>query len=825
MGNGASVVMDADMVASSNLNHLLGLDWSTIFDKVAIKDLSKVQGGLQKIMDHFATSKEKKLDEAFGTLPPEAQALCDATHTHGSAEHLELITATVPYVVSIAPHAHLSKRLKKNLRQILGLGFAFTRVLDAVGTAWDDMKNGCVSHMRALGQQLDDKFQEQELGARLGTFTAEQAPHHPKLRQIVPPQCGPGMFSDDLNDKGRQNDLECTYIHFLRLIALALDGAFQKAVSEVLCDAGLRLVGGKVSSGGIKGYERMVNKMLSFDDHRKLPKPRPAHNIDVVRCLATFETPQDMLQGFEVVKTVFDDGKYANFKNGMAWPAEVAESRFHLRIVLATGRFSIPRKTTMRELRHDPHTRNIWSSYLEEQEQPPSVARGSWKRHATEALKWIEAMPDDAPVSMLCEVQMLLRDYHDVRTGMHELYKIVRAVSPTSLSQDFAKHRRALDLSKKLVVDGDTDLKATCRDGIHTALQQLLSNTTSAEHAEGLCIACEYVRPRCVELLLAHVKDPSDLGKALYYAAKGTASRASFQLDPERRRIAERLVEAKADLNTMAVAFQETETYAATAVTVAAENGHVDTLSTLLAAKADVDHPTHRGWTPSYMAAFNGHSDCLASLISAKADVDKDADNKITPTFIAAQNGHFDCLALLIAAKADVRRVRGDDSPPTAMAVQAGHSNCLSLLLAAKSDADSTIAGNSTLMHMAASGGQLDCLSVLISAKAGIDTVDDQGTTSIYRAAGEGRAEAVRMLLDAKGDPSIPDTRGWTPLHSAAGNGSLAVLKLLLGAKAPVDVKATGETPLSWAKKHSRDACVELLVAAGAVDMDVGGLV
>jgi hypothetical protein len=49
-------------------------------------------------------------------------------------------------------------------------------------------------------------------------------------------------------------------------------------------------------SGGIKGYERMANKMLSPADHYVEERPRPACNLDIVRCLATFAAPKDQLQ-------------------------------------------------------------------------------------------------------------------------------------------------------------------------------------------------------------------------------------------------------------------------------------------------------------------------------------------------------------------------------------------------------------------------------------------------------------------------------------------------------------------------------------------------
>ena len=247
-------------------------------------------------------------------MPDEAKALCDGAAAHGSDRHKQLIKATVPYVVDIARHAHVSPLLKANLRRLLGLGPAFTLNLGWAG-AWDDLQRGCSEHMRALGDQLNTLFTTQDLRTQLGTYDplgdggdGSQAAASPKassssppphLVQYIPAQCAPEKFGS--GDPCKDNDLERTYIHFLRLLALALDHVFQQTVNDKLEAAGVRLVGGGASSGGIKGYERMANKMLSRDDHRDLPKPRPAHNIDVVRCLATFDTVDDMRKGFDVL--------------------------------------------------------------------------------------------------------------------------------------------------------------------------------------------------------------------------------------------------------------------------------------------------------------------------------------------------------------------------------------------------------------------------------------------------------------------------------------------------------------------------------------------
>lgn len=66
-------------------------------------------------------------------------------------------------------------------------------------------------------------------------------------------------------------DLEISYIHYVRLIAAAVNEMFKEEIMEIISDL---LVGGQVFCGGIKGYERMQNKLKSFADHWNSAIPR-----------------------------------------------------------------------------------------------------------------------------------------------------------------------------------------------------------------------------------------------------------------------------------------------------------------------------------------------------------------------------------------------------------------------------------------------------------------------------------------------------------------------------------------------------------------------
>ena len=56
---------------------------------------------------------------------------------------------------------------------------------------------------------------------------------------------------------------------------------------------------------GIKGLQRMVNKMMDDIDHCWNPMPRPAHNIDQVRNNVVFPDPESMIRGIAVLLKTF----------------------------------------------------------------------------------------------------------------------------------------------------------------------------------------------------------------------------------------------------------------------------------------------------------------------------------------------------------------------------------------------------------------------------------------------------------------------------------------------------------------------------------------
>jgi hypothetical protein len=234
----------------------------------------------------------------------------------------------------------------------------------------------------------------------------------------------------------------------------------------------------------------MLSKMLSDDDHRYIsPRPRPAMNVDVCRVLVGVEDPHSIRM---IIDQIAKDngGGLARIKNGFALSDAEANATFHLRVLLANLVFTSSRWKNYGDLMGDAQVQEKWDQYHLYSE-PDGQPGGRWREDIARALRWfrgglvasrlgaaggkkemkqmkkemkkemkkggkegeweeggkdggsVEAFcPLDAPVRMVCEVQMTLRSSVAVRHLMHEPYKYVRAPTAAHLYEDCKRQGR-----------------------------------------------------------------------------------------------------------------------------------------------------------------------------------------------------------------------------------------------------------------------------------------------------------------------------------------------------------------------------------------------
>ena len=141
--------------------------------------------------------------------------------------------------------------------------FEFSTNLEA-GAAFELLHTGTGALLAQLGQELKILYETEQLFTRLGGFSPPIIKNHTKRQDndlAVPPLC----------DWATESQEKC-YIHFLRLIAYAIDDNFQKLVQKCVQDF---VVDAKpFHHGGIKAIKvaplpspQLTLSLISYEPH------------------------------------------------------------------------------------------------------------------------------------------------------------------------------------------------------------------------------------------------------------------------------------------------------------------------------------------------------------------------------------------------------------------------------------------------------------------------------------------------------------------------------------------------------------------------------
>ena len=324
----------------------------------------------------------------------------------------------------------------------------------------------------------------------------------------------------------------------------------------------------------------------------------------------------------------------------------------------------------------------------------------------------------------------------------------------------------------------------------------------------------------------------------------------------------------------------------------AAEQGQCRELLALLG-PAEVDLRDGRQNTPLHLAADEGHLDCVATLIDAKADITAKRVDTATPLHLAASNGHSEVLAMLISEAVaqkqrcadrngaicqeqerllDGRKKIGDKIKIELCEQRLKEMTCIAAAeLAECADFNCETTRGCTALHRAAKEGYVDCIKMIDQAyredaakvfatfdKDNSGTIDQEELNAINSGCGLGLDEAAMLdLLGESGELNFReefDDRGlpvagksflkyWvalktshadmyksTALHEAAAAGNIECCIHLLKMYAdPNLLNQRGQTPrdVALARNHTRLAALfeeatnpesEQLVLAGSTE-------
>lgn len=210
---------------------------------------------------------------------------------------------------------------------------------------------------------------------------------------------------------------------------------------------------------------------------------------------------------------------------------------------------------------------------------------------------------------------------------------------------------------------------------------------------------------------------------------------------------------------------------ARTALHIASCNGHLNVLTVLLRAGADVTAVTSReGATALFYASEQGHADCVALLLEAarrrllsaasrRHHVDTGKLSGQTPLYIAAKNGHAACVQQLLEERADPNIPRTNDGMgPLIMAAHGGHTDVVHALLDASADTAATTShsvrtetgvtrAGLTALQAATTNGHAACAR-LICARVERDESPSAGSPATGPLPRHGARMALNTALD-----------------------------------------------------------------------------
>ncbi|CAE7943684.1 ANK1 [Symbiodinium necroappetens] len=110
-----------------------------------------------------------------------------------------------------------------------------------------------------------------------------------------------------------------------------------------------------------------------------------------------------------------------------------------------------------------------------------------------------------------------------------------------------------------------------------------------------------------------------------------------------------------------------------TALSFAAQRGHLELVRRLLDGSVRPDAGTHDRWSPLFLAVSTGHSDVARLLIERSADLDRQDDDGWTPLLLAAGEGDYELVELLVNATANPHHASDSGVTPLSLAAQRNH--------------------------------------------------------------------------------------------------------------------------------------------------------
>lgn len=251
-----------------------------------------------------------------------------------------------------------------------------------------------------------------------------------------------------------------------------------------------------------------------------------------------------------------------------------------------------------------------------------------------------------------------------------------------------------------------------------------------------------------------------------------------------------------------------------TPVAWASRNGHQAVAELLIARGADTLRKDSSGWTALHWATMGGYAELTRVLLSLTPGPKRAHRNRAL--ILAAETGRVGIIRMLLdddsSERAEVDGRDEDMNTPMTFSVPLGYVEAVRVFLEKAADVNALDAYQHAPLHWAIAGAPMTRLMLKNGAR--VNAKNRWGRTALHWVVREGREEVAKVLIEAGADVNVADENSFTPLHSASLMGLEGIVRLLLANGARVDVKdVDGWTPLHCAVLRRHDTVVGLLMA------------
>uniref|UniRef100_H3A3D6 Ankyrin repeat and death domain containing 1B n=1 Tax=Latimeria chalumnae TaxID=7897 RepID=H3A3D6_LATCH len=221
------------------------------------------------------------------------------------------------------------------------------------------------------------------------------------------------------------------------------------------------------------------------------------------------------------------------------------------------------------------------------------------------------------------------------------------------------------------------------------------------------------------------------------------------------------------------------------------------------------------GKKPFHLAAENGHVQMLETLMNLNFFTQEKDKEGNTALHLAAKNGHIEVIEFLIMNWEEVNDTNEAGETAFFLAVSGAHEECAELLLRAGSDVNNLTKNNMSALHEAAQNCYLSLVNFLIKKNVDLEAQNEQKCSAIHLAVKKKNIPVIHILMKEKCNINAVDNRNQTPLHMAAELGDIEVVEMLLKAGADLTIKdKKGKTPLDVAARSNYILIVDMIIKA-----------